>query len=110
MVYFSDTRVLMVQLFAGCHRVLEEAETAMSGMTSLFHSLFPIVPVGGHSHFFFRTDHASVHRTVPVREVIRDPGGGRFRVRIDFSKRGPDCLGKCITQGRLHPLRCHSLC
>lgn len=27
-----------------------------------------------------------------------------------LGKRGPECMKKCITQGLLHPVQCHSLC
>jgi len=42
----------------------------------------------------------------------------RFQVTVDenwksepiMGKRGPECMRKCIAQGVLHPIQCHSLC
>ncbi|GFR18526.1 hypothetical protein TNCT_104751 [Trichonephila clavata] len=92
-----------------------ETESAMAEMTNLFHSLFPLVPE--QTHFFWKSNQlgaATVHRTAPAAVPV--PYGGRnsgmfpWRLQIDFRKRGPDCIRKCITQGVLHPLQCHSLC
>lgn len=38
-------------------------------------------------------------------------GGGPWRVSSPaLGKRGPECMRKCIAQGVLHPVQCHSLC
>ncbi|KAI1292640.1 hypothetical protein HDE_06883 [Halotydeus destructor] len=37
--------------------------------------------------------------------------GGHWRVSSSsLGKRGPECMRKCIAQGVLHPVQCHSLC
>ncbi|CAL1280580.1 unnamed protein product [Larinioides sclopetarius] len=98
------------------YKIHHDTESAMEEMTNLFHSLFPLVPE--HTHFFWKTNQlgaATVHRTMPPVMSAPD-GGGRatglfpWRLQIDFRKRGPDCMRKCITQGVLHPVQCHSLC
>lgn len=35
---------------------------------------------------------------------------GRRMQTTPLGKRGPECMRKCIAQGVLHPVQCHSLC
>ncbi|XP_015924563.1 uncharacterized protein [Parasteatoda tepidariorum] len=104
--------VVLILLLISCSeggRVEEDTEVAMEEMRNLFRSLFPILPE--QTHFFWKTNHrlATIHKTASYKE---EPDGGMFpwRLQIDFRKRGPDCMRKCITQGVLHPVQCHSLC
>ncbi|KAH9387611.1 hypothetical protein TYRP_008801, partial [Tyrophagus putrescentiae] len=65
---------------------------------------------------------APVASSKPTRYILRGKGGrpeGQT-VRIPVKqpelttpplfKRGPECMRRCIMQGQLHPVQCHSLC
>ncbi|XP_076322185.1 uncharacterized protein LOC143231548 [Tachypleus tridentatus] len=41
---------------------------------------------------------------------VRKSTGGLWHVSKGHQKRGSECMRKCILQGILHPVQCHSLC
>ena len=46
----------------------------------------------------------------PIRlETVRNPSKPELTTP-SLGKRGPECMRRCIMQGLLHPVQCHSLC
>lgn len=99
-----------------------DTEAAMEEMSNMFRSIFPLIPE--QTHYFWKTNQlgsATVHRTTSLKasnlnDVSEENRGYSskvfpwWRLQLNFRKRGPDCMGKCIHQGLIHPLQCHSLC
>lgn len=96
-------------------RIHRDTEAAMDEMSQLFRRLFPLVPE--RTQYFWRTNQlgsALVYNEELPRNVDESPSPSEtvlpWKLQIEFRKRGPDCMKKCISQGVLHPVQCHSLC
>lgn len=105
----------------------QATDAALEEMSNVLRTLFPLMPPE-QTHYFWKTNHlgtATVQRTTSLKSSNLDSSDvsaaeSRFasprtlppwiRFQINYNKRGPDCMRKCINQGVLHPLQCHSLC
>ena len=67
----------------------EVSEVSVSAATQPTPVLSPIFPAKNFNH------------------IIKS---GRRMQTTPLGKRGPECMRKCIAQGVLHPVQCHSLC
>ncbi|XP_076314713.1 uncharacterized protein LOC143227052 [Tachypleus tridentatus] len=104
---------------ATSHRVLDTDLAADQVVGTLFDRLFPEFPEK--TPYFHKT---SPHGDIPVmndvmvpEELVEDrhvPEGKKnnavWYAHKEQRKRGPGCMRKCIAQGILHPVQCHSLC
>jgi len=97
----------------------QATEAALEDMSNVLRTLFPLMPE--QTHYFWKTNQlgtATVQKTTSLKSSNMNSEDLRLssrmlpwlRYQFNYSKRGPDCMRKCINQGKLHPLQCHSLC
>ncbi|XP_076322114.1 uncharacterized protein LOC143231464 [Tachypleus tridentatus] len=94
----------------------DETQLVLESVGQLFRQLFPMIPTKTqyvwkitHQDFPLKntnTYYDELDNDDPVLSNDVQP----WSLESEFRKRGPDCMKKCIAQGILHPVQCHSLC
>ncbi|XP_076352877.1 uncharacterized protein LOC143248407 [Tachypleus tridentatus] len=95
----------------------DDTHLVMKSMNEFLHHLFPLVPTK--TQYVWEITHQEPvlpleHYYAPYKPNSNGQSFPSFaqpwNVDTDFRKRGPECMRKCIAEGILHPVQCHSLC
>ena len=70
----------------------------------------PMVPVMSVMPVTAATQPTPVLSPIMAKNYDKYVKSGRRMQTTPLGKRGPECMRKCIAQGVLHPVQCHSLC